>query len=131
MTDKQIYCITCQKDVNAHLTNGKEVYPHRKDLYSLKFYKCPYCNNFVGCHKGTNKPLGCIPSYGVKQARIKAHNFIDSYWKTGKCKRYEVYKILSNYFGYEYHNGNTKSVEECEEAINVIKKYFEDYNNDR
>jgi hypothetical protein len=129
MTDKQIYCVSCKKDVIATLTNGKDVYPHRNDLYNLKFYKCPTCNNFVGCHKGTNNPLGCIPSKELKQARIKAHNFIDSYWKTGKCKRSEVYNILSNHFGYEYHNGNTKSVEECEEAINVIKEYFEGINN--
>lgn len=127
---KKIYCISCNAKVEAVKTNGKEIYPHRKDLYTKIFYKCPFCLNYVGCHPGTEKPLGCIPTKELKQARIKTHNFIDMYWKTGKCSRNKIYKILSNHFGYTYHNGNTKSVKECEEAIRVIKKYFE-VKNDR
>lgn len=120
----KIFCINCNKDIEAVLTSGKEIYTHRTDLYNLKFYKCPICKNYVGCHKGTDKPLGCIPTKQLKQARMKAHNYIDKYWKTGICKRKEIYKILSNHFGYEYHNGNTKTIEECEEAIKVINEHF-------
>ena len=130
MSDKNIYCVTCQKEVKAYLTKGKEVYPHRPDLAQRDFYKCPECKNFVGCHIGTHKPLGCIPSKELKQARIKAHNFIDQFWKTKKCSRHKIYKILTDHFGYRYHNGNTKTVKECEEAIEVIKKYFAEVKND-
>ena len=120
-----LYCVQCKDEVKPIKTNGKEIYPHRKDLYHLTFYKCPQCGNYVGCHKGTNTALGCIPTKELKQARIKAHNYMDSFWKSGRVKRNKIYKSLTEHFGYEYHNGNTKSVEECEEAIKVIKENFE------
>lgn len=125
-----LYCVQCKDEVKPIKTNGKEIYPHRKDLYHLTFYKCPQCSNYVGCHKGTNTPLGCIPTKELKQARIKAHNYMDSFWKSGRVKRSKIYKTLTEHFGYEYHNGNTKSVQECEEAIKVIKENFEVLNAD-
>jgi len=70
---KKIYCISCNAKVEAVKTNGKEIYPHRKDLYTKIFYKCPFCLNYVGCHPGTEKPLGCIPTKELKQARIKTN----------------------------------------------------------
>ena len=121
MTRIKIYCVTCQKDVEAYHTKGLEIYPHIPDLALKDFYRCPICKNYVGCHVGTRRPLGCIPNKELREARIKAHNFIDQFWKKKRCSRKEIYKILSNHFGYEYHNGNTKSISECEEAIKVIK----------
>ena len=121
ITSKEIYCVTCGANIVAYLTTGLEIYPHRPDLSSKYFYRCPICKNYVGCHLGTRSPLGCIPNKKLKEARIKVHNFIDPLWKSGKMSRKEIYKILSKHFGYEYHNGNTKSISECEEAIKVIK----------
>lgn len=115
-----LWCVQCQKEVNAELTTGDIVYPHRPDLASKNFYKCPHCGNFVGCHPNTLKALGCIPTPELKQARVKVHNKLDYLWKSGKFKRAEIYKKLSKHFGYSYHSGNTKSVEECMEAIKVL-----------
>lgn len=119
-----IFCIKCNKDVEANLVTGEIIYPHRPDLYNLKFYQCPVCKNYVGTHKGTVKPLGCIPTNELKQARIKVHNKLDYLWKSGKYKRYKIYKALSKYFGYEYHNGQTKTIEECQKAEEFLVKNF-------
>ena len=119
-----IFCVNCNKDVEANLVTGEIIYPHRIDLYSLKFYQCPVCKNYVGVHKGTIKPLGCIPTPELKQARIKVHNKLDYLWKSKKYKRHEIYKSLSDYFGYRYHNGHTKSVDECKKAEEYLIKNF-------
>ena len=29
----RIWCCNCHKEVNGELVCGKEIYPHRKDLY--------------------------------------------------------------------------------------------------
>jgi hypothetical protein len=33
---RMLYCCGCQKDVPARLTDGREVYPHRLDLFGLR-----------------------------------------------------------------------------------------------
>ena len=68
----KIWCCGCGKEVDARLTDGAEVYPHRRDLASLPFWKCDACGNFVGCHHKTRertKPLGCIPTPEIKDVR--------------------------------------------------------------
>ena len=118
-----IYCVECKQDVDAKLVTGKEVYPHRSDLYNLLFYKCPACGGFVGTHKdGTNKPLGCIPTIALKRARIGVHDRMDKLWKSGRIKRKDLYNKISEYMGYQYHNGETRSVEECNKALCVINR---------
>jgi len=121
----KVWCVKCNKKVEADLTTGNVIYPHRPDLANKNFYKCPYCKNYVGCHPSTTKPLGCIPTEELKRARIKVHSKLDALWKSGKYKRSDVYKILSDHFGYSYHNGNTKIVAECEEAITVLNNILE------
>lgn len=120
----RIACINCGDNVDAELVTGDIVYPHRKDLKHLYFYKCPICGNFVGCHKGTKKPLGVIPTPELKKARIQVHNKLDPLWKSGKHSRKFIYKILSKHLGWEYHTGMTTSVSECEHIIRFLERKF-------
>ena len=118
-----IYCVNCKNDINANKVTGKEVYPHRSDLYDLTFYRCPNCGAFVGTHKdGTERPLGCIPSAELKRARIIVHNKMDKLWKGGKIKRKDLYNLISKELGYEYHNGETREVNECWKVLNIVDR---------
>ena len=113
---RSIWCCGCEADVQARLTNGSEVYPHRRDLASLPFWRCDTCQNFVGCHHKTKqptKPLGCIPTPEIKRARSHIHRILDPIWKRGKMERREVYIRIANALGIdEYHTADIRSVEE-------------------
>lgn len=78
-----IYCCVCRKMVNCSVRTGKELYPHRSDLYDKKAYQCPFCHNTVGMHKGTMKALGVIPTPEIKRGRRAVHSLIDPLWKCG------------------------------------------------
>jgi len=117
-----IYCCKCRKHVNAELTTGQTVYPHRTDLYKNKYYICPHCKSYVGCHNNTTRPLGCIPTNELKIARRKLHNKMDPLWKEGKISRKELYNRISKELGYTYHNGQTKTVQECLFIYDIIDK---------
>lgn len=119
-------CENCAKDVETLLITGDIAYPHRQDLYNLYFWQCPQCKSFVGTHKNSkhHAPLGTIPSQELKQARIKAHFFIDRLWKEKIFTRKQVYKLLSEYMSFAYHNGTTRNVEECEKAIAYAKYLY-------
>ena len=110
------------------MTDGEEIYPHRNDLASLPFWKCDACNNFVGCHHKTEdrtRPLGCIPTPDIKNARKHIHGILDPLWKSGKISRKAIYKLLSDEFGRKYHTANIRSIEEARQVYKSIKSIEE------
>lgn len=118
----KIYCCNCEEEVEARLTDGAEIYPHRKDLHSLPFWICDECGGFVGCHhktKNRTKPLGCIPSPEIKRARKKIHALIDPAWKDGRFDRKAIYDHISKEIGYKYHTANIRTVDEAEEVYGI------------
>jgi hypothetical protein len=128
----KIVCCGCNgKKIDARLTNGSEIYPHREDLYDLPFWKCDTCKNFVGCHyKSDNKtnPLGCIATKEIKAKRIGIHQILDPLWKSGKHKRRYIYRWLGKNLGYPYHTGNIKNLEEVSKIKSLLKKFVNEHN---
>jgi hypothetical protein len=51
-----VLCGHCGKP--AVLINGRVIYPHRPDLADKRFWACAPCAAHVGCHAGTDRPLG-------------------------------------------------------------------------
>ena len=122
---KKIYCCGCGGVVDARLTTGKEIYPHRRDLYHLPFWKCDVCFNFVGCHHKTDKPtrpLGIIPTPEIKNARKHIHALLDPLWQSGRIRRAKIYAMLSEFIGKPYHTGEIDSVETAREIYREIMR---------
>jgi len=53
-----IFCCTCEREIKARLTTGREIYPKWPKLAAKNFYRCDECKGYVGCHPGTATPLG-------------------------------------------------------------------------
>lgn len=120
----KVLCTECNKIVEARLTNGEEIYPHRPDLYQLPFWKCDTCGNYVGCHHKSDtptKPLGHIVGKELKQIKIKIHAILDPLWKSGKIQRKHLYARLSKELGYTYHTGEIKSLEDGLKILKYIQ----------
>ena len=120
----KIYCIACSKEVEARLTDGHEIYPHRSDLYGIPFWKCDTCKNYVGCHwktKQRTKPLGIIATPEIYQLRREIHDKIDPIWRKNKIPRDVIYSRLSKIIGRQYHTGEIRSVEEAQNILKEIK----------
>jgi hypothetical protein len=117
---REIYCCGCEKKVIADLVDGSLVYPHRQDLYHLQFWICQ-CRCYVGCHKGTANPLGVIPTKEIMNARKYIHAILDPLWKSGKYKRKDLYKKISDKIGWDYHTAKIRSIEEAREIYKIIK----------
>lgn len=122
-----IYCCECKKDIKARLTDGKEIYNHRQDLYDLPFWKCDTCNNYVGCHhktKDRTRPLGNIPNKQLRNARNHIHALLDPIWKNSSNKRKTrgiIYNELSKRLGYDYHTAQIKTIEEARNVYRLLK----------
>lgn len=124
MKHRAIYCCGCGADVRARLTDGAEIYPHRPDLRELPFWRCDACGNYVGCHHKVmegNRPLGCIPTSELREARQRAHAVIDPLWKSGTMTRSAVYAAISAGIGKRYHTAETRTLAEVEAACAVAE----------
>ena len=117
----RIYCAVCRSDQECSEATGKEIYPHRPDLARLEFYQCNGCGNYVGCHKDTGKPLGIIVSGEVKKARIHIHELMDPVWKSGRIKRSELYRRVTDALGYRFHTAEIKTLNEARHIYRAIR----------
>lgn len=121
----QIYCCECTREVNAKLTYGSSIYPHRPDLSKLPFWQCPKCNNFVGCHHKTDnptKPLGVIPNPELKHARSYLHDVMDPIWKNRIIRRHKLYQLISKELGYEYHTAELRTIQEARKVYHIVMR---------
>lgn len=120
----KIYCCGCKVEKEAQFKTGKDMYPHRKDLHALPFWKCPDCECFVGCHhktKNSRKPLGVMATKEIKFARMKIHEILDPLWKSGEIPRGGLYGWLSERLGYTYHTAEIKDIEEARRIYKAIQ----------
>jgi hypothetical protein len=92
-----VICTYCGK--RAKLVTGKEIYPHRPDLFDKKMWLCKPCGAWVGVHQGTDKPLGILANGEIRAAKIQAHKAFDAIWKSGELKRQDAYKWLQGAMG--------------------------------
>lgn len=73
--------VLCTCGTPAALATGADVYPHRADLHSKRFWVCPSCpDSYVGCHPGTTEALGTPANAETRRARGLAHQHFDRIW---------------------------------------------------
>ena len=99
MTTFQVICDYCKQP--ARLVTGKELYPHRPDLFIKYFYVCRPCSAHVGCHNDSASPLGRLANSELRRAKSLAHAAFDPLWKNGRMKRQQAYKWLAAQIGVE------------------------------
>ncbi len=117
----KIWCCACERDVRAALVTGEVVYPHRPDLAGKNFWRCPTCGAYVGCHPGSTRPLGNLPTPELRRARGHIHAVLDPLWK-GRCfSRDKIYAEISRRIGREYHTGEIKTIEEARDVWRIVR----------
>lgn len=90
-------CNYCKED--SVLVSGSIIYPHRPDLHSKFFYLCKPCDAYVGCHRGTQEPLGRLANAELRKFKSLAHKAFDPYWKSGEATRSLAYRALAAKLG--------------------------------
>ena len=84
---------------SSKLVTGREVYPHRPDLFSLPIWACMPCGAWVGCHPGSDNSLGRLANASSRRLKMAAHAAFDPLWKSGNLKRKDAYYWLSKQLG--------------------------------
>jgi len=124
-----VTCVYCNEP--AELVSGEEIYPHRPDLFTKKFWRCRPCNAYVGCHKpnigygdGT-RPLGRLANAELRAAKSAAHAAFDPVWQEGVVKRGSAYAWLAEKLGIQAkqcHIGEF-DVDQCKRVVQIVKEH--------
>lgn len=125
----RIFCCACLIEVEARLTNGAEIYPHRstEPLADLPFWICDTCGNYVGCHHKTEdrtRPLGCIADAPMRNARKHIHALIDPAWQSGRVKRGKLYEYISAKVGWKFHTADLRTIEDARTVYKAARDYI-------
>ncbi len=81
------------------LVTGKTLFPRSAQLHAQKFWRCPAGCSHVGCHVGTDIPLGTLATAAMRRARREAHLAFDAVWKMSGMRRPEAYAELARRLG--------------------------------
>lgn len=117
-----VLCLHCNS--RARCVTGKDIYPHRSDLYKKSFWLCDGCGAYCGCHGMTKKPLGHPANKETSDARMMAHRKFDPLWKSGRFGRNEAYRILAAYMGIKIrrcHIGRM-TASQCKQVLEFVEK---------
>lgn len=110
------------------LTAARTVYGdavYRLGLEHEKIYLCQNCNARVGCHKGTDRPLGNVANEVLRLKRMETHSVFDAFWRSHGMTRTGAYKWLAQKMELPEKHTHIGSFEmdACEQVIGLCREY--------
>ncbi len=120
MTDYEVICPYCGKQ--AELVDSIRIYIIKS--YG-RAYLCEPCWAYVGCHKGTTKPLGKLADAELRGERIKVHKAFDGYWRGQEMSRSLAYRWLAEQLGISMKKCHVGMFDlgMCELALEALREY--------
>lgn len=104
------------------LVNNARFYGGREYGWPLA-YACHSCHARVGCHRGTTIPLGTLANKEMMEARQKAHEAFDPYWKgLGLGARRRAYRRLARATCIENPHISWLGIEDCMKVISACQR---------
>lgn len=100
---------------------------NRMGMKNEKIYQCQNCNARVGCHKGTDRPLGNVANEVLRLKRIEAHRVFDDLWNRRGMSRTAAYKWLAvkmNLPAKSAHIGGFE-MDQCQRVIDLCRNEAE------
>lgn len=119
-------CPDCGKA--GELVTGRDVYPHRKDLWGRLLWQCAPCGTRVSCHPGSKRPLGDMAGESLRHMRGRAHSWFDKLWQEGYMKRNRAYKWLAKAMNIDKDDCHIAQFNEnqCWQVIVHSKRYLKE-----
>lgn len=117
------YCGGVIRLVPANTVYGDSA--KRLGMKNEKLYQCQNCNARVGCHKGTNRPLGNVANEVLRLKRVETHQVFDAYWREHGVSRAQAYKWLAKKMKLPVARAHIGGFEmdQCQQVIELCRKY--------
>lgn len=108
-------CPYCLKE--TELIDSAELYGKSYGL----MYICQDCDAYVGCYRGTTTVLGRLANAELREAKKRAHHYLDQLWESGKYHKHGTYTWLSKQLGIprELTHIGMSDIEQCNRIANI------------
>ena len=116
------YCGGVIRLVPARMIYGLST--DRLGLSGENIYLCQNCNARVGCHKGTNRPLGNVANEVLRLKRRETHQVFDAFWQGNGMSRTKANKWLAAQMQLsekDTHIGGFE-MDQCQQVIDLCEK---------
>lgn len=118
---RTVFCDYCGEP--AELADDSLIYGKS---YGHKIWICCRCGAYVGCHRGTDKPLGRLANDQLRQYKKAAHNAFDPLWKSGRFinRRRDAYAWMAKAMGIPPEKAHIGmfDVPDCKKLIQIINE---------
>ena len=111
---------------------GDDGYPYKQEYGPI--WVCTPCKAWVGCHPGTENPLGGLANAELRAAKQAAHAVFDPLWmrkiRKENCSkgvaRRAGYKWLSEQLGIPYEKTHIgyMNLEQCRQVVEVCSNLY-------
>lgn len=121
-----VICRYCGGKID--LADAREIYGSsvtRLGLENEKIYLCRTCNARVGCHKGTNQPLGNVANEVLRLKRRETHEIFDAFWRRKALTRTQAYQWLAGQLCLPEKKTHIGSFEmdDCQKVIDLCNRF--------
>ena len=99
----------------------------RLGLAGEKLSLCQTCIARVGCHKGTDRPLGNVANEVLRLKRRETHQVFDAFWQSNGMSRTRAYKWLAGRMELpekDAHIGGFE-MDQCQRVIDLCEKEWD------
>ncbi len=90
-------------------------------------WHCGDCDAMVGCHEGTDVPLGTMANAETRGMRLLAHEAFDPMWRgrNSRLSRDDAYEWMAVVLGVPIANAHIGMLDrhQCELLINAVRNY--------
>lgn len=121
---RPVRCDACGSP-RVHLQSRKLLGLRTSGKWHL-IWHCLDCLALVGCHEGTDIPLGLMADVATRDARFRAHNALDPLWRgrSRRMTRDEAYRWMANVLDIDYDRAHISMLTEaqCEIVIAEVKR---------
>lgn len=116
------HCDSCGSS-NISLERNRVLYGRDYGDWPLCWF-CFDCKALVGCHKGTDVPMGRMADGPTRKARQKAHAHFDPLWKKGRLSRQGTYNWLAEQLGIHIDECHISwfDYDTCMRVVEICKK---------
>ena len=113
-----VVCPYCTQP--ARLVDSARIYGRSYGLV----WDCRPCDAYVGCHRGTDRPLGTLANRQLRQLRRRTHEVFDQLWTSQGVRRSRAYQWMQQVMGLtaeEAHIGQFR-VEQCHQLLGHLTR---------
>lgn len=122
------------RPVHCDCCSSQNVALQKRELLNLRTYGrwdliwyCGDCGALVGCHEGTDIPMGRMADATTRKARFETHEVFDRLWRGrgAQLSRAEAYIWMADALGIELEDAHISmfSQDQCAKLVAAVLNY--------